>query len=135
MRKRIARITGGVLAFNWTIGWAAVSAVEAVPDLSQLPWLQSLIGIGVAALGGFAATLGRYAAALYEERPFLVRIEFLKDLVVSMAVGLGGYWLGFWSNTPPPLLALGLLLSGYLGTRILSAFAERFMLDMSKGQR
>lgn len=124
-RRHIARITGASLGCGWGLAWATTSAVH--PDLIGLPWAQVGVGVLISAWGGATATLGRYLAASYEQRPFLWRPEVVRDSAVSVSVGAGAYWAGWAWQLSPPMLGLILLLAGYGGTRVLSEGLERLM--------
>ena len=100
------------------------------PDLSLfLDILLKLeeLDIPYVIIGGFAASLGRMVTAAYDSRPFRATHEFGRDGVVSIVIGLGGYWGGMAQSLSPPLLALGLLLGGYAGTRTLSVWVDRLL--------
>jgi hypothetical protein len=116
-----------MLITGWHIGWASANTVQALPELTTLPWLQILVGVFIASWGGATATLGRYLAAEYESRPFHWPIETLRDLAVSVTVGGGAYMAGAWYGLNPMLLGLVLLLSGYLGSRALDASGKRLL--------
>lgn len=129
-RRRIARITVGALLMGWGVAWASVAATY--PDLIGLPWAQVGVGVVIAAWGGATATLGRYLAAAYEQRPFLWRPEIVRDSAVSVSVGAGAYLVGWTWQLSPPMLGLVLLLSGYGGTRVLSVALERMLTTVSR---
>jgi len=133
MRRRITAATAAYLALTAPVAWAAVEATRAMPDLLGLPWLQSLVGVAVASLGGIAATLGRYMSATYEGKPFRVWGEILKDGSVSIVIGVGGYMAGFWAGQSAEVIAIGLLLSGYAGVRALTVMAD-IMLERLRGR-
>ena len=124
-RRRIARITAASLMFGWGLAWASTAAVY--PDLISLPWAQVGVGVLISAWGGATATLGRYLAASYEQRPFLWRPEVVRDSAVSVSVGAGAYLAGWTWQLSPPMLGLVLLLAGYGGTRVLSVGLERML--------
>jgi 4-hydroxybenzoate polyprenyltransferase len=86
-----------------------------------------MVGCGVSWIGGFAASLGRMVTAVYEGRPFRHAYEFVRDGVVSVVIGLAGYWAGMAQGVSPALLALTLLLGGYAGTRTLSVWVDRML--------
>lgn len=123
IQQRLRRILCVYLLAAWGTAWATISA--AGPDLLSLPWAQASVGIGVAYLGGFAATLGRMVTASYDSRPFHTGREFTRDGAVSAVIGLSGYWGGMVQEIAPAWLALGLLLGGYGGTRTLNVWFDR----------
>ena len=129
-RRRISRVTIVLLGMGWGVAWGVVTATQ--PDLLGLPWLQIAIGALIAAWGGATATLGRYLAATYEQRPFLWRPEVVRDGAVSVSVGSGAYLAGLAYELSAPMLGLTLLLAGYGGTRVLSAAAERLISSTSR---
>jgi hypothetical protein len=129
-RRRISRVTIVLLGMGWGVAWGVVTATQ--PDLLGLPWLQIAIGALIAAWGGATATLGRYLAATYEQRPFLWRPEVVRDGAVSVSVGSGAYLAGLAYELSAPMLGLTLLLAGYGGTRVLSAAAERLISSISR---
>ena len=129
-RRRISRVTIVLLGMGWGVAWGVVTATQ--PDLLGLPWLQIAIGALIAAWGGATATLGRYLAATYEQRPFLWRPEVVRDGAVSVSVGGGAYMAGLAYELSAPMLGLTLLLAGYGGTRVLSAAAERLISSISR---
>lgn len=129
-RRRIARITVGALLMGWGVAWASVAATY--PDLIGLPWAQVGVGVLIAAWGGATATLGRYLASAYEQRPFLWRPEIVRDSAVSVSVGAGAYLVGWTWQLSPPMLGLVLLLAGYGGTRVLSVALERMLLTVTR---
>jgi hypothetical protein len=131
-RISLRRITVGVLGMGWALSWASVEVLRSEPNLVALPWLQILVGVAIASWGGATATLGRYLAASYESRPFHWRTETVRDGFVSVTVGGGSYFSGWWYGLPPMLLGLVLLLAGYLGVRILSGAAERLLAIVAK---
>ena len=130
VRRRISRTTIALLGMGWGVAWGVVTATQ--PDLLGLPWLQIAIGALIAAWGGATATLGRYLAATYEQRPFLWRPEVVRDGAVSVSVGSGAYLAGLAYELSAPMLGLTLLLAGYGGTRVLSAAAERLISSISR---
>ena len=129
-RRRISRVTIVLLGMGWGVAWGVVTATQ--PDLLGLPWLQIAIGALIAAWGGATATLGRYLAATYEQRPVLWRPEVVRDGAVSVSVGSGAYLAGLAYELSAPMLGLTLLLAGYGGTRVLSAAAERLISSISR---
>ncbi len=128
-RRRIARVTVVCLGMGWGLAWGAVAATY--PDLVALPWAQVALGALIAAWGGGTATLGRYLAATYEQRPFLWRPEVVRDGAVSVSVGGGAYLAGLSYELSAPMLGLLLLLAGYGGTRVLSAAVERLLSSLA----
>lgn len=126
LRQRLRRILAVYLVSGWATAWA--SMVAAGPDLLSLPWLQACVGVGVAWIGGFAASLNRMVTAAYDNRPFRVVHEFARDSAVSAVIGLAGYWIGMSHGSSPALVALVLILSGYAGTQALSVLVERIAL-------
>lgn len=129
-RRRIARITVVMLGAGWGVAWGMVAATQ--PDLIGLPWVQIAVGALIAAWGGATATLGRYLAATYEQRPFLWRPEMVRDGAVSVSVGGGAYLAGLSYELSAPMLGLLLLLAGYGGTRVLSAAVERMLSALAE---
>lgn len=127
MRQRLARFTTGTLVLGWAFASAAVHAAQASPDLIALPWLQIGLGCWIAAWGGAAATLTRYLASVYEDRPFLVKVEVAKDCLVSVIVGGMTYMTGALYQLDPSLVGMLLLLSGWLGVRLLNVAADRLL--------
>jgi len=125
LQTRLRRVLIIYLAASYGVAWASLAAVE--PDLLALPWAQAFVGCAVSWIGGFAASLGRMVTAAYDSRPFRASHEFGRDGVVSIVIGLGGYWGGMAQSLSPPLLALGLLLGGYAGTRTLSVWVDRLL--------
>lgn len=124
----VARMSALLLASGWGLAWATVDAIHhAAPDLLGLPWVQIAVGVAVASWGGLTATLGRYLAAVYDDKPFHWRLEGIKDGAVSVTVGAGSYLGGAWYGLSPMMLGLVLLLSGYLGVRVLSGAADRLL--------
>lgn len=117
------------LCLGWGVAWGAAAAY---PDMLALPWVQIAIGALIAAWGGATATLGRYLTAAYDSRPFLWKPEVVRDLVVSIAVGAGGYLAGWSYELSPPMVGLLLLLCGYGGTRVLSAAVERLLSSLAQ---
>lgn len=127
IKQRIGRFCAALLLCGWGVAWATVAAAQANPDLTSLPWMQIAIGAAIATWGGATATLGRYMAAVYEERPFRWRLEVVRDLTVSVTVGSGAYLASAWYGMGPLQLGLLLLLSGYLGVRMLNVAADRLL--------
>lgn len=125
VRQRLRKALAAYLLASWGVSWA--SMVAAGPDLLSLPWAQALVGVGVAWIGGFAASLGRMVAATYENRPFRHAHEFGRDGAVSAVIGLSGYWIGMSQGSSPALVALVLILSGYAGTAALNIWITRFV--------
>ncbi len=123
IRERLRRLLVVYLLASWGAAWAALE--HAGPDLLALPWAQAAVGCGVAWVGGFAASLGRMLTAAYENRPFRRLHEYGRDAMVSVVIGLAGYWAGMSQQASPALLALTLILAGYAGTRVLAAWVDR----------
>lgn len=123
IQERLRRITVLYLLFGWASAWAALD--HAGPDLLALPWAQALAGVGVAWVGGFAASLGRKLVATYENKPFHTGKEFARDGAVSAVIGMSGYWIGMSQQASPAFVALVLILSGYAGTRTLAVWIDR----------
>lgn len=123
------------LLVGWGVGSAATTAIAGEPDLYGLPWLQLLVGVLISGWGGLSATLGRWLAARYDGTPWFWPGEFMKDAVVGVTVGLGAYFAGAWYGLHPMQLGLVLLLSGYLGVRLLSGAAERLLSAFSRQDR
>jgi hypothetical protein len=130
VRRRIARITTVFLGLGWGVAWASVAATY--PDMIALPWVQIAVGAAIAAWGGATATLGRYLAAVYEERTFHWKPEVVRDGAVSVSVGSGAYLAGWSYELSAPMLGLTLLLAGYGGTRVLSAAVERMLSSVAE---
>ena len=106
---------------------AATEALHSAPALTDLPWLQIAVGVAIAAWGGATATIGRYLASSYVGAAFYWRAEAVKDVFVSGTVGAGAYFAGSAYQASAPVIALLLLVSGYLGVRILGAAADRLL--------
>jgi hypothetical protein len=66
-------------------------------------------------------------AADYTGKRFDTLREFLRDLAVSIVLGLAGYLAGMSQSMSAPTLALSLLLIGYSGTRALEVWASRIL--------
>jgi hypothetical protein len=124
-RRAVRRCVSASLLCGWGVAWAAVAS--APPDLLGLPWFQIAVGVAIASWGGITATLGRYLAAAYDGKPFFWRAEIVKDGATSVTVGGGAYLGGAYADLGPMLLGMVLLLSGYLGVRILSTAADRLL--------
>lgn len=131
VRRALSRLTVGVLVVGWVVASATVHAAQASPDLIALPWLQIVLGCWIAAWGGAAATLTRYLASQYEQRPFLVRAEIVKDGLVSGIVGGGTYMTGALYELAPMLIGLLLLLAGWAGVRLLNLAADRLLASVA----
>jgi hypothetical protein len=129
-RQFMAAVVGCSMMLGWTIAFATVEAMP--PQLINLPWIQMLIGIAVASWGGATATLSRYLTAMYEARPFHWKSEATKDVFVSGTVGTGTYLTGWVETWHIATLGIALLLAGFLGVRLLSFAAERFMKLLDK---
>jgi len=123
--KRTSVVT--LTAMSISVAMAAGDAFLADPALTELPWLQVAVGVGIAAWGGATATLGRYLSSSYAGSAFFWRAEAVKDVFVSGTVGAGSYFAGSHYQASPPAIALLLLVSGYLGVRLLSAAADRLL--------
>jgi hypothetical protein len=128
-RIKYVLIVYAFIAFALAVGWSiAYATVEALPpQLIELPWVQMIIGMAIASWGGVTATLSRYMAAMYHGKPFHWKGEVVKDLFVSVLVGTGTYLFGWVQNLSAAALGLALLLAGFLGIRLLSFAADRFM--------
>ena len=126
----VASIVTLLLLAGWTIAYASMEALP--PNLFSIPWLQVLIGATVAAWGGATATLGRYLTAQYEARAFHWRTEAVKDIFVSVTVGMLTYLAGWVQTWHIANLGMALLLAGFLGVRVLSWAADRFMRVLEK---
>ncbi len=131
-RLRVQRIVAVFLMIGWGVAYATTSTLQReAPDLLGLPWVQIALGAVIACWGGAAATLGRYLSASYDNRKFRWRAEAVRDVVVSIAVGGGGYLAGWWYGLGTAQLGLVLLLSGVLGVRLLTTAAERLYAVVS----
>jgi exosortase/archaeosortase len=106
---------------------ATSDALKTPPALTELPWLQVAVGVAIAAFGGVTATLGRYLAASYAQTTFLWKLETVRDVFVSCTVGAGAYFAGSSYHVSSSAIALLLLISGYLGVRLLGAAADRLL--------
>jgi hypothetical protein len=125
---RIARAVFVVLVAGVVPAWVlAKSLAGETPDLLSAAWLQIAICALIAGWGGTAATLGRYLTAEAEGKRFNMKIELLKDMFVSGAVGAGAYWVGAIRGLDDAELGIVLLLSGFLGTRLLSAVGDKLL--------
>jgi hypothetical protein len=124
-RIRLQRLLLAYLLVAWGSSWAVIE--RAQPDLAGLPWAQALVGVGVAWIGGCAATLSRMVTALYDDTEFHKPYEFARDGSVSAVVGLAGYMVGVENQTSPAQLALILLLGGYAGARALAVWVDRLL--------
>lgn len=125
--RRIRAITYAFLLFSWGTAWASIATLNSYPNLISLPWIQSFVGILVAGTGCIAATLSRYLAAKYENRPFYAGWETAKDTAASVVIGLGGYYLGAWHQLSEDVLALSLLLGGHVGARLLAVLDGKIL--------
>ncbi len=123
IQERLRRILVVYLLAGWGLTWAAIE--HAGPDLMALPWAQATVACGVSWIGGFAASLGRMLTATYEGKPFRYAHEYGRDAMVSVVIGLAGYWAGMSQQANPALLALTLILAGYAGTRVLATWVDR----------
>lgn len=123
IQERLRRILVVYLLASWGAAWAALE--HAGPDLMALPWAQAAVACGVSWVGGFAASLGRMLTAVYEGKPFRRGPEYGRDAMVSVVIGLAGYWGGMSQQASPALLALTLILAGYAGTRVLATWVDR----------
>ena len=130
VRRALSRFTVTVLVLGWIVASATVHAAQSSPDLIALPWLQIALGCWIAAWGGAAATLTRYLASQYEQRPFLVKVEIAKDGMVSGIVGGGTYMTGAMYELTPMLIGLLLLLAGWAGVRVLNLAADRLLASV-----
>lgn len=137
-RRRLLLLLVLLLLIGWGIAVQAVQAVTEViydtPDMTSLPWLQMLVGGAIAAWGGATATLGRYLAARYDNSRFIWQIEAIKDLFASLIVGAGGYLFGVWTHRSEVEIGFILMLSGYLGTRVLTVAADRLLAVLANKQ-
>ena len=134
VRVCLKYLTVIALWLGWAVAWGSLEVLSAAePNLIALPWMQIMVGAAIASWGGVTATLGRYLAAKYETRPFHWRVESIRDACVSVTVGSGSYFGGAWYGLSPMLLGLVLLLSGYLGVRILSGAADRLLSIIERG--
>lgn len=134
VRRSLTRLTLWILALGWVSAAATVQAAQSAPDMvADMPWVQIALGAWIAAWGGGAATLTRYLAAVYEERPFLTRVEIAKDVFVSGIVGSATYLTGAIYEWPPMVIGLALLLAGWLGVRLLNVVADRALAAVMTG--
>jgi hypothetical protein len=125
VRRPLAVIASAVVSLGAAM--AATDALRSTPLLTELPWLQVVVGAAIAAWGGATATVGRYLASSYVGAAFFWRAEAAKDVLVSGTVGAGAYFAGSAYQASAPVIALLLLVSGYLGVRILGAAADRLL--------
>jgi hypothetical protein len=124
-RITLRRITVTLLLLGWGVSWAAVSVIA--PDLVGLPWAQIAVGVAISSWGGLTATLGRKLTAEYDNTPFKLRSEIVKDTAVSVSVGTGGYLTGAWQGLDPMLLGVVLLMCGYGGVKVLTTSLDRLL--------
>lgn len=117
-----------LLALLIGLGWATtVLAASAAPaDLIGLPWTQIGLGAGVSLWGGLTRTAGRLTEPRDVARPPL-RVELVRDLIVSAGCGFVTYGLGAWGAWNVWLLGVSLFGAGYAGARYLDAVADAVM--------
>ncbi len=140
MSQQRARIgvncgTGILLGALWGGAWAAVEAAQdsRPPDLLSMPWAQLSIAVAITMGAGLAATWHRELLAEYANKPFDIARETKRDMMVSAAIGIGGYSLGWIWQAPAPLVALALILAGYGGTRVLRLALSRALDVIRRG--
>lgn len=130
--RTLGRFTAGALVIGWALASAAVHAAQSEPDLLTLPWLQIALSAVIAGWGGAAATMTRYLASVYENKPFAVKVEIAKDIVVSAVVGGMTYITGSLYQWSAMLIGLLLLLAGWAGVEILNVAADRMLAAVVK---
>lgn len=88
-------------------------------DLVGLPWASILISGALSLWGGLIATLQKVNEAQVSFRS--LKLELLKDLLASSAAGFCAYAFGAMSQANVWLVAIGLLVAGYGGSKLLDA--------------
>ena len=134
VRMRIARAMAVMALAGWVGGAALASAVRSEPQLSALPWAQIAIGVLISGWGGATATLGRWLAAQYTGAPFHWRAEVVRDVAVSVCVGLGAYFAGATAGLSSMELGFVLLVCGLVGAPMLAAVGGRALAIVKAGK-
>jgi len=130
LRRFTLRVASAMLAFGWTAAWGLFEVLP--PPLIDLPWVQLSIGVAISYWGGATATIQRYLASVYDEKPFHWRMELLKDTFVSGTVGGTVYLAGWVRAMSNAELGLTLLLAGYCGVRLLGFATEHFFKALDR---
>lgn len=125
--RRVNLVIGLALLFWAGLALAALEVIaEAVPPSLAGGWW---IHVGIAALissgSGMCATFGRELRAKYDDKPFESRAEYRRDVAVGAVLGLAGYAAGWMLHLSTAQLALGLVVIGFGGTKILTAAVGR----------
>lgn len=120
------------------IGGTASAAVAVVLPLTELPWLQILVGTGISCLGGVAQIAMRAVEAIRfsetmvrEGKPPVAPPKLMPaagwDLLISAVAGVFAMAGGMWSVLDSWQMLLVLLTTGMLGSRFLQPVGEAFI--------
>lgn len=127
-----------LLIMVFGIGGTASAAVAVVVPLTELPWLQILVGTGISCLGGVAQIAMRAVEAIrYSEmmvrqgKPPVAPPKLMPaaawDLLISAVAGVFAMAGGMWSVLDSWQMLLVLLFTGMLGSRFLQPLGEAFL--------
>lgn len=104
-----------LLTFWSASAWAATATFAS--DLSSIPAAAVAVAVGLALIGGAAATLQKIA-----DPGFVVKsipLEIIKDIFASVVAGLVTYSLCAWQGLPLLLQPACITIAGYGGSRVL----------------
>ena len=128
------------------IGASASAAAVIVLPLTELPWLQILVGTGIACLGGVAQIAMQAVAAIRfseamarEGKPPVLPPPLMPaalwDLVISAIAGMFSMAAGMWSLLDHWQMLLLLLAAGMMGAKFLQPVGEAFVAGATEAAR
>lgn len=134
-----------LIALSFAGASASAAAVIVLP-LTDLPWLQILVGTGIACLGGVAQIAMRAVAAIRfseamvrEGKPPVfpppLMPAALWDLLISAIAGMVGMAAGMWSVLDHWQMLLLLLAAGMMGSKFLQPLGEALVAGATEAAR
>lgn len=118
-RLQLVKLCWAWLGTMWAAS-ACAAQVTFVTDLSAIPVAAVAVASGIALLGGASATLARIASPEVVIRN--LPLEICRDILSSLVAGLGTFFLCAWREAPPLLAAVGILVAGYGGSRVVDRY-------------
>lgn len=113
----------------WSAGaWAASTTFAS--DLSTIPAAAVAVAVGLALVGGAAATLQKIANPEFVARS--MTLEIIKDIFASVVAGLVTYSLCAWQEIPLLLQPGCITIAGYGGSRVLERYLAAGMTRIDR---
>jgi hypothetical protein len=117
------------LLFFWSASaWAAGATFAS--DLSSIPAAAVAVAVGLALIGGAAATLNKIATPEFVVKSVL--LEIVKDIFGAVVAGLITYSLCAWQEIPLLLQPACITIAGYGGSRVLERYLAAGMSQIAR---